>query len=68
MATLGAAIALAIGIGIQNFPEGVAVSFPLRRKGVSRFRSFWFGALSAIVEPVAGVGGGGEHGGRSTEA
>ena len=56
-ATLGAAIALAIGIGIQNFPEGVAVSFPLRRKGVSRFRSFWFGQLSAIVEPVAGVAG-----------
>jgi len=54
-ATLGAAIALAIGIGIQNFPEGIAVSFPLRRKGVSRGRSFWFGQLSAIVEPVAGV-------------
>lgn len=56
-ASLGAAIALAIGIGIQNFPEGVAISFPLRRKGVSRFRSFWFGQLSAFVEPFAGVAG-----------
>jgi ZIP family zinc transporter len=54
-ATIGAAIALAIGIGIQNFPEGVAVAMPLRRQGVSRGRSFWFGQLSAIVEPVAGV-------------
>jgi ZIP family zinc transporter len=54
-ATIGAAVALAIGIGIQNFPEGLAVSMPLRRQGVSRFRSFWFGQLSAIVEPVAGV-------------
>jgi ZIP family zinc transporter len=50
-----AAIALAIGIGIQNFPEGIAVSMPLRRHGVSRFKSFWYGQLSAIVEPVAGV-------------
>ena len=54
-ASLGAAVALAIGIGLQNFPEGVAVAFPLRRQGVSRFRSFWYGQLSAIVEPVAGV-------------
>ncbi|MEZ4687847.1 MAG: ZIP family metal transporter [Bacteroidia bacterium] len=54
-ATIGGAVALAIGIGIQNFPEGFAVSMPLRRNGVSRFRSFWFGQLSAIVEPVAGV-------------
>lgn len=54
-ATIGGAIALAIGIGIQNFPEGTAVSMPLRRQGVSRLRSFWFGQLSAIVEPVAGV-------------
>ena len=56
-ASLGAAVALAIGIGLQNFPEGVAVAFPLRRQGVSRLRSFWFGQLSAIVEPVAGVVG-----------
>ncbi|MDG2426349.1 MAG: ZIP family metal transporter [Flavobacteriales bacterium] len=54
-ATIGGAVALAIGIAIQNFPEGIAVSMPLRRQGVSRFRSFWFGQLSAIVEPVAGV-------------
>ena len=46
---------MTIGIGIQNFPEGIAVSFPLRRKGVSRFKSFWYGQLSAIVEPIAGV-------------
>lgn len=49
------AVSLAIGIGIQNFPEGFAVSMPLRRQGVSRFRSFWYGQLSAIVEPVAAV-------------
>lgn len=54
-ATIGGAIALAIGIGIQNFPEGLAVSMPLRRQGVSRFRAFWFGQLSAVVEPIAGV-------------
>jgi ZIP family zinc transporter len=54
-ATLGAAIALAIGIGIQNFPEGMAVSLPLRREGLSRGKSFFYGQLSAIVEPIAGV-------------
>lgn len=54
-ATLTAAIALAIGIGIQNFPEGAAVSIPLRREGFSRVRSFWYGQLSGVVEPVAGV-------------
>ena len=47
--------ALAIGIGIQNFPEGIAVSMPMRRQGVSRFKSFWYGQLSAIVEPIAAV-------------
>lgn len=56
-ASITGAIALAIGIGIQNFPEGIAVAMPLRRHGVSRFKSFWFGQLSAIVEPVAGVVG-----------
>ncbi|MBI1317167.1 ZIP family metal transporter [bacterium] len=56
-ADLGAALALAIGIGLQNFPEGIAVSMPLRRSGVSPLRSFWFGQLSAIVEPIAGVVG-----------
>jgi ZIP family zinc transporter len=54
-ATISGAIALAIGIGIQNFPEGLAVAVPLRRAGVSRLKSFWYGQLSAIVEPVAGV-------------
>ncbi|MCX8019318.1 MAG: ZIP family metal transporter [Chitinophagaceae bacterium] len=54
-ASFASAIALAIGIGIQNFPEGVAVAMPLRRHGVSRFRCFWYGQLSAIIEPVAGV-------------
>ncbi|OFY88625.1 MAG: dihydroorotate dehydrogenase, partial [Bacteroidetes bacterium RIFCSPLOWO2_12_FULL_31_6] len=54
-ATLGGAIALAIGIGIQNFPEGIAVSMPLRRQGLSRWRSFNYGQLSAIVEPFAAV-------------
>jgi ZIP family zinc transporter len=54
-ATLPAAIALAIGIGIQNFPEGFAVSVPLRREGMTRLRSFWYGQLSAIVEPIAAV-------------
>ena len=53
--TLAAAIVLAIGIGIQNFPEGLAVSVPLRGDGMSRRKSFWFGQLSAIVEPVAAV-------------
>ncbi len=55
--SFSAAIVLAIGIGIQNFPEGIAVSMPLRRMGVSRFKSFWYGQLSAIVEPIAGVVG-----------
>ena len=54
-ATIAGAVALAIGIGIQNFPEGFAVAMPLRRAGASRFKSFWYGQLSAIVEPIAGV-------------
>lgn len=54
-ASLMGAIALAIGIGIQNFPEGTAVSVPLRREGMSRGKSFWYGQLSGMVEPVAGV-------------
>ena len=53
--TLAAAIALAIGIGIQDFPEGLAVSMPLHRKGVPRFKSFWYGQLSGFVEPVGAV-------------
>jgi ZIP family zinc transporter len=54
-ASLAGAVALALGIGIQNFPEGTAVSVPLRREGLSRLKSFWFGQLSGLVEPVAGV-------------
>jgi ZIP family zinc transporter len=54
-ATLSSAVALAIGIGIQNFPEGVAVAMPLRAEGMSRWRSFWYGQSSALVEPVAAV-------------
>jgi len=54
-ATLGGAIALAIGIGLQNFPEGTAVSMPLRREGMSKNRSFMYGQFSGMVEPIAGV-------------
>jgi ZIP family zinc transporter len=54
-ATIGGAIALAIGIGIQNFPEGAAVSMPLRREGMSKGKSFLLGQASGIVEPIAGV-------------
>ena len=54
-ATIAGAAALAIGIGIQNFPEAMAVSMPLRRAGFSRRRSFWYGQLSGVVEPMAGV-------------
>ncbi len=56
-ATLGGAIALAIGIGIQNFPEGSAVSMPLRREGMSKWKSFVYGQASGLVEPIAGVFG-----------
>ncbi|MEX0773097.1 MAG: ZIP family metal transporter [Balneolales bacterium] len=56
-ATLGGAVALAIGIGLQNFPEGTAVSMPLRREGMSRSKSFLIGQASGMVEPVAGVAG-----------
>jgi ZIP family zinc transporter len=56
-ATIGGAIALAIGIGIQNFPEGTAVSMPLRREGMSKGKSFFMGQASGMVEPVAGVVG-----------
>ena len=54
-ATVGGAFALALGIGIQNCPEGLAVSMPLRREGISKFKSWWYGQMSAIVEPVAAV-------------
>lgn len=55
--TIAGAIVLAFGIGIQNFPEGTAVSVPLRREGMSRLKAFWYGQLSGIVEPIAGVVG-----------
>ncbi len=54
-ADLAGAIALAIGIGIQDFPEGMAVALPLRRFGLSRRKSFMWGQLSGMVEPIAGV-------------
>ena len=54
-ASIAGALTLAIGIGIQNFPEGIAVSMPLRRMGMSRRKSFMYGQASALVEPVAGV-------------
>lgn len=54
-ASIGGAVALAMGIGLQNFPEGFAVAMPLRGQGLSRWRSFNFGQLSAIVEPMAAV-------------
>ena len=54
-ASVVGAISLTIGIAIQNFPEGFAVAMPLRRSGLSRRKSFFYGQMSAIVEPVAGV-------------
>jgi ZIP family zinc transporter len=56
-ATFAGAVALAVGIGIQNFPEGLAVSMPVRREGMSRLKSFWYGQLSGVVEPMAAVVG-----------
>lgn len=54
-ATVAGAIALTIGIGLQNIPEGTAVAMPLRSEGISKFKCFWYGQLSAVVEPVGGV-------------
>ena len=54
-ATIGAAMSLALGIGLQNFPEGAIISMPLRGEGMSRPKSFLMGVLSGAVEPVAGV-------------
>lgn len=53
--TLAGAIALALGIGLQNFPEGAAISLPLKKEGCSNSRAFIYGALSGIVEPIAGI-------------
>ncbi|GAB4461524.1 MAG: ZIP family metal transporter [Anaerolineae bacterium] len=54
-ASIAGAVALAIGIGLQNFPEGIAVAMPLRREGLSPLKAFWYGQLSGVVEPIAGV-------------
>ncbi len=54
---LGSAIALAVGIGLQNIPEGLAIALPLRRGGMGRGRAFFWGQLSAAVEPIGGVVG-----------
>ncbi len=53
--SLSGAVALALGIGIQNFPEGLAVSMPLRREGMGMFKSFWYGQLSGLVEPLSAI-------------
>jgi len=54
-ASLAGAIALTLGIGLQNFPEGLAISAPLRREGMSHGKSFFYGQLSGIVEPIGAV-------------
>ena len=56
-ASMAGAVALAVGIGIQNFPEGAAVSAPLRREGFTRWKSFVYGQFSGMVEPFAAVAG-----------
>ena len=53
--TMGAALALAMGIAIQNFPEGAIISMPLKNEGMSKLKSFWYGTLSGIVEPIASI-------------
>lgn len=53
--TMASAIALSIGIAIQNFPEGAIVSMPLRTQGHSRTSAFWYGTASGVVEPIAAV-------------
>jgi ZIP family zinc transporter len=52
---MGAAVALAIGIGLQNIPEGLAIALPLRRGGMTPGRAFFWGQLSAAVEPIGGA-------------
>ena len=54
-ASLIEAWTLALGIGLQNFPEGMAISMPLRREGFSSKKSFFYGQLSGIVEPISGL-------------
>lgn len=52
---LGSAVALAIGIGLQNIPEGLAIAMPLRRSGMAPGRAFFWGQLSAAIEPIGGI-------------
>lgn len=54
-ASLAGAIAVTLGIGLQDFPEGFAVASPLRREGLSTFKSFWYGQLSGFVEPIGAI-------------
>ena len=53
--TMAGAFALAIGIAIQNFPEGAIISMPLKSEGMSKGRAFWLGTLSGIVEPIGAI-------------
>ena len=53
--TMAGAFALAIGIAIQNFPEGAIISMPLKSEGISKLKAFWYGTLSGIVEPIGSV-------------
>lgn len=53
--TMGGAIALAVGIAIQNFPEGAIISMPLKNNGMGKLKAFWYGMLSGIVEPISSV-------------
>ena len=53
--TMAGAIALAIGIAIQNFPEGAIISMPLKAEGMSKPKAFWYGTLSGIVEPIGAI-------------
>ncbi len=55
--SLSGALALSVGMALQNFPEGAAISLPLKKEGLSNNRSFLLGALSGVVEPIAGVTG-----------
>ena len=53
--TIAGAFSLAVGIAIQNFPEGAIISMPLKSEGMSKFKSFLYGTLSGIVEPIAAI-------------
>lgn len=55
LVTMTGAFSLAIGIAIQNFPEGAIISMPLKNRGLSKGKSFWYGTLSGIVEPIGAV-------------